>query len=322
MIQREGSDAGFDADLGGDGEEVAGVVAGHVGDAADLALAPEELVVVELRHAVEVDGVDGDDAAFAQAGERADDHVSGGSEGDGAVERDGRAVVLGADPFRSELFGLPAVLLAAGGDVDLAVPVAENFDGERGGGSEAEEADALAGLGAGDAEAAKADDSGAEERGDLGVVECGGERVDEVGAGGDVLGVASVDGVAGEGGVVAEVLFVAEAEGAVSVGSGDPGDSDASALGEFVGCSFYGLAFDDLAYDLVAEDEVVAEGREVAFVDVEVGAADSAGEDAKDDVAGREFGARDVFDGEGGACGSRVEDGGFHGSWGLRVVRC
>ena len=64
-----------------------------------------------------------------------------------------------------------AVGFAAGGDVDLAVPVAEDLDGLRGGGSEAEEADALAGLGAGDAEAAEADDAGAEERGDVGVVE-------------------------------------------------------------------------------------------------------------------------------------------------------
>jgi hypothetical protein len=50
---------------------------------------------------------------------------------------------------------------------------------------------------------------------------------------------------------------------------------------------------------------------EVAFVDVEVGAADSAGEDAEEDVAFGEAGAREVFDLEGLVNG--VEDGGFHG---------
>jgi len=50
---------------------------------------------------------------------------------------------------------------AAGGHIDVAVPVAEDFDGLAGRGSEAEEADAFAGLCARDAEAAKTDDAGA-----------------------------------------------------------------------------------------------------------------------------------------------------------------
>ena len=49
--------------------------------------------------------------------------------------------------------------------------------------------------------------------------------MDEVGAGGGVLGVASVDGVAGEDDVVAEIFSVAFAEGAGSVGASYPGDS-------------------------------------------------------------------------------------------------
>jgi hypothetical protein len=67
-----------------------------------------------------------------------------------------------------------AVIVAAGGDEDVAAPVAEDFDGLRGGGSEAEEADALARLRARYAEAAEADDAGAEKWGDVGVVEGGG----------------------------------------------------------------------------------------------------------------------------------------------------
>ncbi len=102
LVEGEDLDLGLDADFAGELEEVACVLAGHVGDAADLALAPEERVVVECGHLVEVDGVDGDDAAFAKAGERADDDGSAGSEGDGAVELDGRLVVFGADPGRAE----------------------------------------------------------------------------------------------------------------------------------------------------------------------------------------------------------------------------
>lgn len=248
-----------------------------------------------------MDGVDGDDAAFAKACEGAEDDGSAGSEGDGAVELDGWLVVFCAYPFCSEGFGLLAVVFAAGGDEDVAVPVAEDFDGLRGGGTEAEEADSLAGLGAGYAQAAEADDAGAEERGDVGVVEAGGQGEDEVGADEGVLGVAAVDGVAGEGGVVAEVFFVAETEGAGAVGSADPGDADAGACVS---------AFDDLAYDLVAEDEGFLDEGEVAFEDVEVGAADSAGEDSEEDVVRGERRSGDVFDFERLVGG--VKDGGFH----------
>jgi hypothetical protein len=197
------------------------------------------------------------------------------------------------------------MVFAAGGDVDVAVPVAEDFDGLGGGGSEAEEANTLAGLGAGYAEAAETDDAGAEERGDVGVVEGVGEGKHEVGADEGVLRIAAVDGVAGEGGVVAEVFFVAETEGAGSVGAADPGDADAGACEEFGGC-----AFDDFADDLVAEDEGFLDEGQVTFEDVEVGAADSAGEDSEENVVRGERRAGDVFDFE-RLVGS-VKDGGFH----------
>src|SRR5260370_2122139 len=57
LVKREDLDLRRDADFAGQFQEVAGILAGHVGYAADPALAPEELVVVEDGHAVEVDGV-------------------------------------------------------------------------------------------------------------------------------------------------------------------------------------------------------------------------------------------------------------------------
>jgi len=180
---------------------------------------------------------------------------------------------------------------ATRGDVDLAVPMAEDFDGLACGRAKAKEADALARLSASDAEAAEADDAGAEKRSNFSVVESFGERVGEVGAGEDVFSVASIDGVAGEGGVVAEVLFVAETEGTGAVSSADPGDTDAHAEGTFGRGSA-----DDFADDLVAGDEGLVYKAEVAFEDVEVGAADTAGEDAENHVSLGEHGHGSDFD--------------------------
>ena len=144
----------------------------------------------------------------------------------------------------------------------------------RGGGSEAKEADAFAGLGSGDSQAAESDDAGAEKkRSDVGVVELGRQGEDEVGRGGELFSIAAVGGIAGEGGVVAEVSswLRQKGAGAPSVVA-DPGDADPCADGE-AGRSG---AIGDFADDLVAEDEgLVNRSREVAFEDVEVGAADS-----------------------------------------------
>jgi hypothetical protein len=124
----------------------------------------------------------------------------------------------------------------------------------------------------------------------VGIVEGVGEWVGEVGADEDVLAIAAVDGVAGEDGVVAEVFFAAKAEGAGAVGSADPGDADAHVV-----WAIRGGAVDDLADDLMAEDKRAVEETEVALGDVEVGATDSAGEHAKEDMALGEDGDRDFF---------------------------
>jgi hypothetical protein len=149
------------------------------------------------------------------------------------------------------------------------------------GGAEAEEADALAVLDAGDAKAAEADDSGAQQRSGMERVECGGDGKYEIGAREGVFGVASVDGVASESGGVAEVFLAAKAVGAGAVGSAEPGDADAGSGWCLVGqeCPTHtGVAgFDYLADDLVAGGDSRVKRREFAFGDVEIGAADSAG---------------------------------------------
>jgi hypothetical protein len=49
-----------------------------------------------------VNGVDGDYAAFAQAGKRRNHHLSAGGEGDGAIEFEGRAFDFRPDPLGAQ----------------------------------------------------------------------------------------------------------------------------------------------------------------------------------------------------------------------------
>jgi hypothetical protein len=119
--------------------------------------------------------------------------------------------------------------VAASGNVNLTIPGLQNGDREMGGGAESEEADALAFLDAGDAEATEANDSSAQKRSGVEIIKGGGNGGSEIVAGYGVFGIASIDGVAGKGWGVAEVLFAAAAVGAGSIGAAEPGDADASA---------------------------------------------------------------------------------------------
>jgi hypothetical protein len=73
-----------------------------------------------------------------------------------------------------------------------------------------------------------------------------------------------------------------------------------------------GGAFDDLADDLVAGNERLMNEGEIALEDVEIGATDSASEDAEEEMVFGEGGAGDFFDLKRLVRG--VENCGFHGN--------
>jgi len=86
------------------------------------------------------------------------------------ARRVGRGLIVSAPThFRSEGFGLLAVVCARV-ERRLRSSNAEDFDGLRGGGPKPKRRRARR-VGAGDAQTAEADDAGAEEWGDVGVVE-------------------------------------------------------------------------------------------------------------------------------------------------------
>src|SRR2546428_7339950 len=94
-----------------------------------------------------------------------------------------------------------------------------------------------------------------------------------------VSGIAAVNRVAGEGREVAEVFCIAEAIRASAVSPADPGDAHTCAMRK-------AIPGDDLADDLMARDDSGIAGREFALDDVQVGAADAAGEHSQQKVAG------------------------------------
>ena len=160
-----------------------------------------------------------------------------------------------------------------------------------GGGTEAKEADAVARLDSGDTQAAKADDSGAQQRRGVQIVERIGQWKHEVGARGGELGISAIDRIAGKGGRIAKILPASRAIRAGAVDSADPGHSDPGPERQILVCAIH-----NLADDLMAGDQRVAQRRQFAGHDVQVRATNAAGSHAKQNVARLRFRLRYFFE--------------------------
>src|SRR5258708_3608284 len=123
------------------------------------------------------------------------------------------------------------------------------------------------------AETAESDDPGAEQRRGLLIGELVRNRVDEILRRDDVVGIASVDGIAGELGIIAEVFFPGATILAAAVGAIQPGNADARAKRVSSGA---GAALLDCADSLMARRNRGPARRQLAFDDVQVGTANSA----------------------------------------------
>jgi len=282
FVEGIGGGVGDDADLGGEAEEIEAVLAGEIGDGEDVAFTPKEAVGEggDIGH---VNAGADDAAAFADGLERDGNEGASGGENNGGVEGLGGHGVGAAGPFCAEAEGEGLGLGIAGageGENGATLPFRDLGD-DVGGGAEAVEAEARSG--AGSDEGSPADETGAEERGNIDIAAGLAEGEGEAGIGDRGGGEAAVARVAGEEGVVAEVFLVARAIGADAAGPREPWNADALADAEGIDA---GAEFIDAADDFVAGNDGEFWVGEIAIDDMQVGAAYAAGGDFYADFAG------------------------------------
>jgi hypothetical protein len=123
------------------------------------------------------------------------------------------------------------------------------------------------------------------------IIERRGERIYEIGAGQRILGVASIHGVPGECGRVAEILETTLAIPAVPVGAADPGDTYARA-----GRELRRGSINHDTDDLMAGNESFTTWPQFAFDDVQVRPAKATGTHAEEQIAGRRLRRRNLDD--------------------------
>ena len=227
-----------------------------------------------------------DRAALGDRRERLGHELAGGSEDDRGVQLL-RPLADGAGPLGADLAGERLRRVVAGSREGEHTPpfVDRQLRDDVGGGAEPVEAEDLAVAGC--PQSAVADQPRTEERRKLLV---GGpirkrQAVARVGDG--LLGVASVERVAGEARPVAQILAPGPAVAARAAGPTQPRNADPRAHRKIV-------TFDDGADDLVAEDEGQLRVGQLAVANVEIGPADAAGTDADPHLARPKLRAPDL----------------------------
>src|SRR5215208_750128 len=308
LFEREGRRLRADRHLRGEGEELLAIPAGEVRNRAHGTLASEDLVR-ERRYVAHVDAGAHHHATLRHGPQRNRNQRPDRREDDGRIEFLRRELGRAPSPRSPELAREALALLVAipGERKDLPALMQGHLDDYVGGGAEAVEAEAF-GV-AGHPQGAIADQARAQQRRGLEIRVAFGERKAEPVVGGGILGVAAVYLVAGEAGIVAQVLPSRAAVAAGAVRVPEPGYADPVPRGE---------TFDapadpfDRTDDLVAGDQGQLRIRELAVHHVQVCPAHRAGVDPDKDVLRPRFRLRHL----GGAqrVARRVENHRAHAS--------
>src|SRR5215210_2591973 len=291
-----------DGHLRGEGEELLAVLAGKVRDRADGALSPEDLVR-EGGYVAHVDAGAHHHPSLRDGPQRDRHQRPDGSEDDRRVELLRRGLTRASGPGGAQLAREALALLVTipAEREDLPALMNGHLDDYVGGVAEAVEAEAFGVADHG--QRAVADQTRAQERCGLEVQVPLGNREAEAVVGDGVPGVAAVYLVAGEPGVIAEVLPAREAVAAGAVRVAEPGDADPVPRREAPDACADPLHRAD---DLVAGDQGQLRVGELAVHHVQVRPAHRAGVDPDHDPLGPRFRLRHPGGAQGAA--RRVED--------------
>ncbi len=211
-------------------------------------------------------------------------------EEDRGVQRLRRCLIGTGRRRRAEREREPAGRLGPGHDVHPRSLRQRHLRGQVGRRAETVDPQPAAGRQLRPAQRSEADNARAQQRRQLPVGVAGRQLVGVVGADDGVLGVAAVGVPAGVAGRRAQVLRAAPAVAASAVGLPQPGDAEAVTDGGPVDVVTERV---DVADDLVPGDGAGPAWRQVAFGEMQVGAADTAGRDPQPNLADGRFGYRD-----------------------------
>src|SRR5260370_5532717 len=144
--------------------EIRGIIASHVGNAANLALSPKQAIVVELRNPVEVNGVDGNHSSLPKTGKGRYDHIPAGGERHCAIKLYGRFILLAAYPDRPQRSRQSTVPRSSCRHVHLTIPRPQHRNCKMRRRTDAKQSHSLSILDSAHSKAAKTNNARAQQR--------------------------------------------------------------------------------------------------------------------------------------------------------------
>jgi len=281
-FEREGLDLRDDGDARSERKEFLAVQAGEVGDGTDATLLPQDFIR-KRGNIAHVDPAADHNAAEVERAQGLGNEFAGGRENDGGIERVGRKGIGIARPKCADFFGefLSPHITTAGEGVNFSplefCHLGDDVTGR------AKAVDAQARAVAGLEQRAVANQSGAHERGGLGVRVSGGNGKAKTRIGDGIFGVAAVNGVAGEAGLLTKVFTIRAAKAAFAAGPAKPRDADAITGIE----TLHAFALDNNgADDFMAGHERELGVGQFAIEEMKISAANRAGANTDEDLAG------------------------------------
>src|SRR2546423_657776 len=217
-----------DGNFGGDAQEILAGLASVVGYAANYALLIDQ-VVRKRRDRAHMDSAEHQDASLSQCGQRCGNDFSRRRENDGGVEFCGRLGERSPSPFGAEFEREFLVARISGRRVHVYIPMPRYLNTHVSRCTESVKAKFASGLDSREPKTTKPDDACAQEWRRLLIGKLARNRVDKILGSHNVLGIAAVHGVTGEGRIVTKVFRSSVTILASAIGVMEPGNSDAFA---------------------------------------------------------------------------------------------
>lgn len=270
--QGENLGLGMDRDLCRELQKIVPVLAGIIRNAANHALLIKQ-IVIKWRDGTHVDAAQHQRSAFPERFESSRHDLAGWGEYDRTVQRNGRGVDGASGPDRAEFQRELLMAGVASTRINFVSPMARDLNRDVRSGAESIKAQASASLGVSNSEAAKPNDSRAEERRGCKIGESVGNWIEEAFLCEGIFGVPSIHGIAGECRMITEIFFAAVAIFTSSVGRVQP--RDAGACSNWIKLRAFAHSFNG-SDDLMAGCDGRFARRELPFDHVQIGPANAA----------------------------------------------
>jgi len=292
LIEAEQCSPRPNPDLDGELHKIASILPRHIRYAAQLALTPEQRVIVKLRHPVQMNSVNRHNPALAQRSQRRQNHIAAGSKRNRPIQLHRRPFSSLANPNRTKLTRQILMRRTARSHVNLASPMLQNIDGQMRRSPKPKEPNPITRLNLGHPQTAKPDNPGTKQRSNILRGSLLRQRNTEISPSNRILRIPAIHRVAGKRRMIAKVLHPFAAEQTGSIRPAQPGNAKPL---PGLDSRYASTSLLDTPHNLVSRSNRRKQWLQLTSSDMQIGPANPAGLHPKQNLARPRLRNRQIF---------------------------